>query len=949
MMRSDVVNTILRCGAKSVQARICLLTFVISTLVTLAFASYAYVIVRSAEYMRLDRFAKSQADRLAIFLQMSVWDGNAQLSMAIIDAEMVDNRIHAVIVHDEQGNILLGRENSEGGIIKSITQPIPRGDYMVLSRPLRQGHLKFATQELYITSEFVQQELAERVIAAVKYMVLWEFTLVLAILLVVRQSLVTPLSELAAWVRGGSVLRYGSRIPKQADDELGRLVDSMNAMLGEIEKRDKMLNEHSGHLEKQVRERTLELERARQTAEKSSKAKGEYVARMSHELRTPMNAIIGLIDITMKTELSSKQKEYLTVIRSSACSLLGVVNDILDISKIEARRMALEHVPFYTLELLEEVTDLFRERVDTENVELVLDIEPDVPPRLVGDPLRLKQVLINLISNAFKFTKQGEVCIRVSVADHGESEVELFFSVRDTGLGIDEETRNRMFEMFSQADEATARLFGGSGLGLFIARELVRLMGGSITVDSQPGKGSDFWFTGCFAIPAGEQPAPSAAMQASGKALVAEASAANRTVLARMLGKLGYICDMLEDGHAAYACLRQQATRYALVVFDWRLPGMGTLEVLEKLHAEKCVLPPVIAMTMLGAEVEEARAKELGVTAFVSKPVKLSSLSEAMGVSDGLVPLERREKVIDLRQFEGLRALLVEDNIVNRHVALDILQDMGFFVLCAEHGEEALVMLNAGEPPSGQGFDVIFMDIQMPVLDGMETTRVIRQHPLWQHIPIIALSAHVLSEERDRALEAGMNDYVTKPLDRGVLLQVLLRHLDRQATQGTQGANVQGEKVVDTRQIVDASLPSVDSLAYAPKDMPGEGALDNAGDVPDAGEVPGLDLKSGMERLGGKWDVYVDILKAFVGIYGASIENIIIAVEENDRAHVAEKVHTIAGAAANISAVELYKAALCLERASLDGGPMQEPLQDFLHWFAQVEQSVALVVGDSIS
>ncbi len=545
-----------------------------------------------------------------------------------------------------------------------------------------------------------------------------------------------------------------------------------------------------------IKETQEELAAARDAADAANRAKSAFLATMSHEIRTPMNAILNMTSLALDTALTPRQRQYLSVTHSSARGLLALIDDILDFSKIEAGRLELDPAPFRLRALLEEVTDSFRGRVLERHVEFVVHVEPAVPDLLVGDSLRLRQVLINLVGNAFKFTEQGEVAVLVSVAELAppaapatEAGAVLRFNVHDTGIGIPGDKLSQIFEAFSQADSSIARKFGGTGLGLAISRRLVNLMGGRISVESEAGRGSTFSFTARFGVPAGPVRTELAlpANLRDQRALVVEDNATSRELLVTLFHGFGLACEVTESAEAGWKLLTERNAAaghpqpFDLIVLDWLLPGADGLALAQRIreHPALAALPIVMISCFAGKE-EEAQARALGVNAFVPKPLTASLLLDAIMDAAGVrhVPLHGgAPEVVDTHEFAGRRVLLAEDNEANQFVAQELLERAGITLDIADNGTVAVEKLRGGR------YDLVLMDVQMPELDGLAATRVIRADPAAQHLPIIALTANALPADVQACLDAGMDDYVAKPIERAHLFAVLRRWLPNLAAE----------------------------------------------------------------------------------------------------------------------------------------------------------------------
>jgi len=520
--------------------------------------------------------------------------------------------------------------------------------------------------------------------------------------------------------------------------------------------------------------REKELAKAQQIAEAASKTKSEFLSNMSHEIRTPMNAIISMAELAFELDLNAKQHKYLRIIRSSARALLGIINDILDFSKIEVGKLKIEAVPFTLRDLLDEVTDIFKEHASQKDIELVVDVASNVPPQLVGDSMRLRQVLINLINNAFKFTEKGEIILKLFVINQKKCEVQVGFTFSDTGIGILPEKMAELFKAFTQVDSSTSRKYGGTGLGLAISLNLVKLMGGdTIQVESQPGQGSTFSFSLPFAIASfadktiKELPIEIRKL----RVLVVEDNQASQIMLHRMLDNFHIRNEIVASAEAAFEKLKIDKA-FDLVLMDWKLPGMGGLTASEKILKDNSLKQTkVILMSAFGREMEVHRAEKIGLSGYLGKPITQSDLLDVIMNLIGPVTYEpaQRKMLLLKEKFKDIKILIAEDTKSNQFVAYELLTGVGFSVDIAETGKQALDAIQHKE------YAAILMDIQMPEMDGFEATAQIREKLEGKPLPIIAMTANAMEGDREKCLESGMDDYISKPIDRTLLFSILMK------------------------------------------------------------------------------------------------------------------------------------------------------------------------------
>ena len=632
------------------------------------------------------------------------------------------------------------------------------------------------------------------------YTVLLAFSIALLIALSLSlrlQRIVSkPIIRMAKFINGVTESKtYKVRAARETNDELGILVDAFNRMLEQLDfslhqrdEAEQALAHHLEHLQETIDEQTRDLQQAVITAEAANRSKSDFLANMSHEIRTPMNAIIGMTHLAQCANPNPKQQGYLAKIDSASQSLLNIINDILDFSKIEAGHLDLEYAPFYLDDLLGGLADLVGFNAEEKGLEIIFSVAPDVPRYLLGDSLRLGQVLLNLTNNAVKFTDQGEILISVSVESRDDAHCRLVFAIRDSGIGMTQEQIQGLFKAFSQADSSITRRYGGTGLGLAICRQLVGMMEGDISVDSTPKQGSTFRFSVSLGVaPPFVGASESAAIDFSGKTtLVVDDNDIAREILSSMLVSLGFMVETAASGAEALACIdkRQQAGQsFDLVLMDWRMPDMDGIETAARIKSDTHLakMPAVLMITAFGRDDLARQAHQVGVDGFLLKPIMEAALVNTIGLLLGLTEPESmpyKLKTAEKISFQGRRVLLVEDNAFNRDVAIEMLQALDLKVDYAVNGQDGIVVLNREE-----AYDLVLMDIQMPVMDGLKATRLIRSNPRFAQLPIIAMTAHAMAEDREKSLMAGMNDHVTKPINPSQLTTLLQRWLGSEAEQ----------------------------------------------------------------------------------------------------------------------------------------------------------------------
>jgi signal transduction histidine kinase/DNA-binding response OmpR family regulator/HPt (histidine-containing phosphotransfer) domain-containing protein len=650
---------------------------------------------------------------------------------------------------------------------------------------------------------------------------------------------------------------------------------------------------------KQIKERYRQMSELREIADNANKAKSEFLANMSHEIRTPMNAILGMNYLISKTSLDEKQRDFNNKIETSAKNLLRIIDDILDFSKIEAGKLTLEVTHLYLEELIADIAATVNIKLQKKpEVELVTYIDPKIPPVLMGDSVRLRQVLLNLTDNAAKFTEKGEIKIEVTAIQKMSYGAILRFSVKDNGIGLSEEAIKNLFQPFQQADVSTTRKYGGTGLGLAICRNIVHLMDGELTVKSIAGQGSDFVFNAYFSLEDNMNNHIDTIENIVGlNALLVDDSESARMVLNDMLTSLGFNVTVAKNGAEALEKFENHTDKdpFSLIVVDWQMPGMDGLELvneLKKQHAGE--IPAVLMVTAYGLDTVRKAARDHEVDGLIIKPVNPSALYDSVNkiLQLGKKKVEahklNKQNDTDHKSYlEGKRILLVEDNEINMELAMELLKDVGIVCDSAWNGAEAIEKLKESD------FDLVLMDIQMPVMDGLTASRKIREELNNKVLPVLAMTAHAMKGEREKSLAAGMNDHITKPIDPEFLYMTLRKFLAPKSVNTQQKESKRDKVVVET-------------------------VVNNI-------NIVGIDTITGLRRAAGKEEVYLKLLRTFVENYGSFKAKANQLQTQNRLDETGMLLHTLAGVSGNIGITEVYKLAqeLTLEfKLHIKGGSL---------------------------
>jgi two-component system sensor histidine kinase/response regulator len=789
-------------------------------------------------------------------------------------------------------------------------------DTLTVWAPVREAGKHQATVELVVTLAPMRQAFAR---AAMETAVILFFALLLSLWLSRRvvHRLSAPVEELNSLMQCMATdMTLAKRAKVHGNDEIASLARGLNQLIEAIQARDRELAQYRDNLEQLVEQRTQALNRAIQEAQQANQAKSNFLARMSHEIRTPMNAIVGLGRLLMKTRLDAQQRDYQDKVLASSDALLGVINDVLDYSRIEAGKLSLESIPFDINQVIHNVAGVVAFRAQEKGLELLFQIEPDVPRWLLGDPLRLGQILVNLINNAIKFTETGEVVVKISQKPAGDDQVNLHFSVRDTGIGIPPQRQRDLFTPFTQVDDSITRRFGGTGLGLSICKQLVEMMGGEINVESAPNAGSEFRFDVMLSL--NEQPALINRLShhlAGRHVLVVDDNASAREVLSQMLRYFGMRVETCASGDESLLHLRAAAAAadpYQLVLLDWLMPGIDGIETSRRIHTATDIgaVPAILMVTASGYGAIAPKMAAAGLAHLLIKPISESTLHDALLevlLGDSMAAAHRRYREqqqtpqFDFTPIRGARVLLVDDVTLNREVAREILRAAGVRVDIATQGREAVDKVRQG------GYALVLMDIQMPVLDGLAATREIRADARFRDLPILAMTAHAMSGDRSESLAAGMNDHLTKPIDPATLYAALLHWIP-------------------------------------PGDYQPEAPPENAITAIECDTIPvleGIDCARGLANHLRRPAFYRRILAQFNREFGGAAADIEYALGTDDYELARRLAHSVKSAAATIGADELAQRARILEHRLAAGKPADAELPPFRHALAHIVKTLA--------
>ncbi len=907
----------------SIKVKLVVLIIVISSLAVLVSGLIFTARDRSLAQKNLRERLQETAVMIAGNATAALTSNDQKTASELLGSLMSNEHMLLAALYDRQGKIFAARHRSHKEPPPLLTMKTLGGDdfnadYLEVIAPVHLDNERIGSVILRTDLEEIKQR--ARDLGATLILVTVAAMVIAVFLSLSLQGLITgPLKDLARAMRRARDERdFSQKLVVESHDETGQLVEIFNDLLARLKESEDHSQLHRNNLEELVMARTIELERVKREAEKQRRIKSEFLANMSHEISSPLNEIIGTAEMAKTKELTPDLEDYLDSINSSASTLLATIKEILDFSKIEAGIMEMEAFNFSLSEVMDNVTSMFTDQAAEKGIEILINTSDAVPRVLCGDPLRLQDVLVNLVNNAMKFTEKGEIEIRTIRAEEDGSNCRLLFSVRDTGIGIAPEKRESLFSAFTQADGSTARKFGGTGLGLFICRQLVEMMDGKIWVEGGEGSGSIFSFTAVFSLPDEEGTALPATIPGlhGKKVLLVEDNHSSRSIFKKMLESFGFEVIACESGAQALKATEGGGNGFDLIILDWMMPGMDGITLARELrHLHGLADVPVLMITAFGRDEQRQKAKEAGIDRFLTKPLKRSQLHDT--IID--IFADRSPEVFtvapgDSEDFSlaGCRVLVVEDNHINRQVAKELLKSFNMLCDTADNGAEAIKAVQR------QSYDAVLMDIQMPELDGHEATRCIRRLPGMDRLPIIALTAYATREDHYTCMKSGMNDYITKPIDKDTLLNSLKRWINAPGL---------------TRRVNHSPV----------EDTPAREA-----ETPPMENLPGIDINAGLRRIGGKREVYLRLLEAFLREYSDINTRVEKLLEEGNMQKLHLLCHSLKGAAGNVSAMVTFEVAgeICQAASTRDPEKIRSLLPQLTSAIKEVKEGVETLTSD---